>query len=91
MGLKMWNKSACCCGEEEAIVQIGIGDETIGLIGLNQIFEQLQALGRPPDRSVEDDLLKMVATKNYIPTEAEEEYRLALGREYSKFCAQKEK
>ena len=70
-------------------VQIGIGDDTIGLLALNQIFEQLYILGRPPDTSVEDELLKMVAAKNYVPRKAEDEYRVALLREYARFCSKK--
>lgn len=89
--MELSKKSACCGGERAEIVQIGIGDDSIGLIGLNQIFEQLRALGHPPDISVEDELLKMVAAKNYVPPRAEEEYRLALRREYAKFCEKKKK
>lgn len=87
MGPEMWKKSACCCGEQEPIVQIGIGDESIGLVGLNRIFEQLHALGRPPDESAEDELLKMVAARNYVPPKAENEYRVALVREYARYCS----
>ena len=87
--MEMWKKSACCGGNREEIVQIGIGGETIGLIGLNQIFEQLRILGRPSDASVEDELLKMVAAKNYVPPKAEDEYRVALRREYARFCSKK--
>ncbi len=91
MKLGMEKKSACCGGERQDIVQIGIGDDTIGLIALNQIFEQLYTLGRPPDTSVEDELLKMVATKNYVPRKAEDEYRVALLREYARYCSTKSK
>lgn len=65
----MEEKSVCRCGEQEPVVQIGIGDDSIGLVGLNRIFEQLRALGRPPDESVEDELLKMVAAKTMSPRE----------------------
>lgn len=91
MGPEMWKKSACCRGQSEEIVQINVFGETVGLVALNQVFEQLRALGRPPDGSVQDELLKMVAAKNYVPTKAENEYRVALVREYARFCAQKEK
>jgi len=91
MKLEMEKKSACCGGGRQDIVQIGIGGDTIGLIALNQIFEQLYALGRPPDMSVEDELLKMVAAKNYVPAIAEDEYRLALRREYARYCSKRSK
>ena len=91
MGIEMSRKPACCGGEREEIDQIDVFGETIGLVALNQIFEQLRARGRPPDASVQDELLIMVAARNYIPTKAEDEYRVALVREYARFCAQKQK
>jgi hypothetical protein len=89
----MWRQSQCCGGQREEIVQVDLfGDgRIVGLVALNQIFEQLYALGRPPDTSAQDELLKMVAAKNYIPTKAEDEYRVALLREYARFCAKKGK
>ncbi len=90
-GPDMWRKSQCCGGEREEIVQIDVFGETIGFVALNQIFEQLRVLGRPPDASVQDELLKMVAAKNYVSPKAEDEYRIALVREYARFCAEKER
>ncbi len=91
MALKPSNQSGCCCGERVEIVQIDVFGVTVGLIALNQIFEQLRALGCPPDESVEDELLLMVGARNYIPAKCEDEYRVALRREYARFCARKEK
>ena len=91
MGLEMWRKSQCCGGTPEPIVQMDIyGDgRMIGLVGLMTIFEQLCALGRAPDASVQDELVKMVAAKNYVPPKDEPIYGAALVREYAKFCSQK--
>ncbi len=86
MGPDTWRKAQCACRQSDEIVQILIGDETIGLVALNQIFEQLYMLGRTPDESVNDELLKMVAARNYIPHKAETEYATGLLREYRKFC-----
>ncbi len=90
MGLEIRKKSGCSCGENEPIEQIGIGDDSIGLVGLSRIFEQLRVLGRSPDESVENELLLMVGARNYIPQSAEDEYRFALRREYAKYCAKKQ-
>ena len=89
MGLEVSKKSVCCGAERLEIAQIDVFGVTIGLVALNQIFEQLFALGRPPDTSVQDELLKLVAAKNYVPTKAEDEYRVALLREYARFCSKK--
>ena len=85
------SQPACSCKSSDEVVQIGVGDETIGLIALSQIFAQLRLLGRPPDRSVEDELLLMVGARNYIPRSCEDEYRDALLREYRKYCDRREK
>lgn len=85
------SNTPCCSKPSDDVVQIGIGGDTIGLIALNQIFEQLRVMGRPPDRSVEDELLLMVGARNYIPRSCEDEYREALLREYRKYWEKKQK
>ncbi|MCL4396476.1 MAG: NAC family transcription factor [Chloroflexi bacterium] len=90
--MEMWRQSQCCGGPREEIVQVDLfGDgRIIGLVALNQILEQLYTLGRPPDTSVQDELLKRVAAKNYVPNKDEPIYRAALGREYANFYAKKQ-
>ncbi len=92
-GPDLWRQSQCCGGEREEIVQVDLfGDRRIvGLVGLNQIFEQLFAMGRAPNASMQAELVKMVAAKNYVPPKAETEYAAGLLREYAKFCAKKGK
>ncbi len=92
-GPDMWRKSGCCSGPRDEVVQVDLfGDgRIVGLIALNQIFEQLFALGRAPDASAKDELVKMVAAKNYVPPKAEAEYAAGLLREYAKFCAKQSK
>jgi len=92
-GFDLWRKSQCCGGPREEIVQVdlnGNGD-TVGLVGLAQVLEQLYALGRVPGAQVQDELVKMVAAKNYVPPHAEAIYGAALVREYAKFWAQKKR
>ena len=90
-GLEMWRKSQCCDGPRGDIVQVDIfGDgSTIGLMGLTEIFEQLYLLRSAPNASVQDELVKMVAARNYVPRSAEAVYGAALVREYAIFCTQK--
>jgi len=92
-GPDSWRKLGCCCGPRDEVVQIDLfGDgRTVGVVALNQIFEQLFVMGRAPDDLVKDELLKMVAAKNYVPPKVEREYAAGLLREYAKFCAQKGK
>ena len=90
-GLDMWRKSQCCDGPRGDIVQVDIfGDgSTVGLMGLKEIFQQLYLLGRAPDASVQDELVKMAAARNYVPRIPEAVYGAALVREYAIFCTQK--
>jgi len=89
----MWRRSGCCSGPRDEVVQVDLFSDgrIVGLVALNQIFEQLFAMGRAPDASVQDELVKMVAAKNYVPSKAEAEYAAGLLREYAKFCAKKQK
>lgn len=90
-GLEMWRKSQCCDGPRGDIVQVDIfGDgSTVGLMGLTEILEQLYLMERALDASVQDELVKMVAARNYVPRSAEALYGAALVREYAIFCTQK--
>ena len=91
-GLEMWRKSQCCDGPRGDVVQVDIfGDgSTVGLMGLTEIFEQLHMMGRAPSASAQDELVKMVAARNYVPRSAEAIYGAALLREYAAFCEQKQ-
>jgi len=82
-GLEMWRKSQCCDGPRGDIVQVDIfGDgSTIGLMGLTEIFEQLYLMGRAPDASAQNELVKIVAACNYVPRQAEALYGAALLRD----------
>ncbi len=93
MGPDTWRQSGCCCGGSEKVTQIDIyGDGRLfGLIGLDTIFQQLSALGRSPDASVQDELVQMVAARNYVPKKEEPAYGVALVREYAKFCSDKKR
>lgn len=92
-GPDMPRKAGCCCGAPDEVVQLDlVGDGVlVGLVGLNRIFEQLYVMGRAPDAAVQDELLKMVAAKNYVPSRVQAEYAAGLLREYRKFCEKKQK
>ncbi|MBI5033818.1 MAG: hypothetical protein HZB51_25145 [Chloroflexi bacterium] len=90
-GPNLWRQPQCCGGQREEIVQVDLfGDgHIVGLVALDQIFEQLYAMDRAPEESLKDELVKMVAAKNYIAPKAEHQYAAGLLREYAKFCTQK--
>lgn len=85
----MWRRAGCCGGQGARVRQIEVAGFTVGLLGIDSIFEQLYARGRRSENSVGDELLAVVATRNYIPKGVEEKYKRALLREYASFCEEK--
>ena len=85
---------ACCPKNFSGVTQLELGDEghSVGIRGLDSVFEQLLAIGRRPDEVSDAELLAMVrAARNYIPSwqEIEAEYAAALRRAYAAFYARR--
>jgi uncharacterized metal-binding protein len=79
----------CSCASGVPVTEILIGKETVRLQALPMIFQRFREIGRAPDTAGED-LLETVKIYNYVPPEAEANYREAILREYAVFCARKE-
>lgn len=81
----------CSCGLRTPVKQIRIGNGIVGLVGLDEILQQLHLLDRPPDAKTADELLAMVKERNYVPPRLIEDYKAALLREYTAYRATKSK
>ena len=81
--------ATCSCGSGLAVNKVLIAGETVGLQALPLIFQHFREKGRAPEDAGED-LLQTVKIYNYVPPEAEANYREAILREYAAFCARKE-
>jgi small redox-active disulfide protein 2 len=66
-----------------------IGTTQVGLIGLNEIFEELKSQREKPDSVLREMLVEQVERKNYIPPSSKERYQEALFREFRKFLGEK--
>ena len=66
-----------------------IGNQLIGLVGLDEIFEELYKLNQKPDEKIKGRLVDSAKKENYIPTKQEAVYSEALLREYSLYCQQR--
>ena len=67
------------------IVQIRVGGDTVGILGLKQVIEAVaRDFGDRPDEEVEAELLNRLAKNNYISPPAREGYGRAFLREYKK-------
>ncbi|RLF30361.1 MAG: hypothetical protein DRN07_08725, partial [Thermoplasmata archaeon] len=69
--------------------QILVGRFMSGMLGLDEMFEELYEAGRAPDETLVPELLAGARKDNYIPAAAEEDYAAALLREYRKYCEQR--
>jgi hypothetical protein len=85
---------SCCPQGDVNVTQVDLfGDgRTVGLVGLQMVFEQLVILGRQPDDVTADELVAMVkAQKNYIPDRPRAAYGAALLREYAAYWTRRSK
>lgn len=64
--------------------QLRIGRATVGLVGLDIALNRLLAKKDPVVAEVVSSLYEEISKQNYVPAGMEEEYRLALGREYER-------
>ncbi len=79
--------SSCgCCGTR--IVgsrQINVGGRNVGILGLDETFQEYLKVGKKPEELTGDELLKDLKKLNFIAESAEEVYKKAFLREYQKF------
>jgi len=61
---------------------IAIGEQEIGIERLDQIMEEVRALGLRDDAAITAELLKRTKIYNYVPTKRSTEYGEALLKEY---------
>ena len=66
-----------------------IGTAQVGLVGLNEIFEELKPQREKPDSVLSDMLVERAEKNNYIPPSGKESYQKALLREFKKFLGEK--
>ncbi|OGC43396.1 hypothetical protein A2Y85_07625 [candidate division WOR-3 bacterium RBG_13_43_14] len=67
------------------IKQINIKGNQIGIIGLDEVLESAKQTQFSDENSLKDFLLQKVKQQNYIPVSAEDDYKVALYREYRRF------
>jgi len=68
------------------IMQIMVGDYSVGVIGLKEAMEETAAkMADALDEKVGAELLEKLSRRNYIPDRAKENYQQAFVREYRKF------
>ena len=77
--------------ERKKIKLILVGKDLIGLVGLDEIFQNLYPMKKKPDHFLKQELLIETKKNNYIPKGTEEKYGQALLKEYKSFYESKKK
>ena len=67
-----------------------IEGKQIGIVGLEEVFEELRRAGKKPDEGLKDKLLNRLKAHNYIPAAKESAYGQAFLEEYERFLREKE-
>jgi small redox-active disulfide protein 2 len=71
------------------IKKIVIEGGEVGIIGLDEIFEELKNLNLKDEEEIKNKILIEAKKRNYIPDSVSEKYKKALYREYKKFLGEK--
>jgi small redox-active disulfide protein 2 len=66
------------------LTQISLGRFRVGITGLQQAIEAVKSLQSRPEAEIADALLNKLKSTNYIPQQAQEEYKQAFLREYKR-------
>jgi hypothetical protein len=64
---------------------VTIDGQIVEIVALPLIFQRFHELGRSPDAAA-DELLATVKIYNYVPPDADSNFRQAIVREYAAFC-----
>ncbi|MCX8206680.1 MAG: hypothetical protein N3G75_02470 [Methanothrix sp.] len=77
--------SGGCCGRVVSLQQINIGGRLIGIMGMNEVFQEYFKNGKTPDDATGDELVKDLRKINHIVEGAEQLYKEAFLREYRRY------
>lgn len=64
---------------------IRVGGHRVGIVGLQEIFEEIKEKGIQGDEQLKKELIQRLRKRNYFPPSVEEKYATALLNEYKKF------
>jgi hypothetical protein len=80
-------QATCSCGSGIPVQDVQIYGQTVTLIALPIIFQQLHQAGKPPSAESEQELFEAVKIYNPIAEDDDEAYKAVLLQEYAAFCS----
>jgi len=79
-------QATCSCSSSIPVTTLHVAGREVTFVALPLIFAQFREVGKLPDDSTKDDLLRAVKIYNVISDADETSYAQALLQEYSAFC-----
>jgi hypothetical protein len=79
-------QATCSCGSGIPVQEVVVDRQTVTLVALPLIFQQLRAAGKPASAETTRELLEAVKIYNPLPPGKDEAYAAALAQEYAAFC-----
>ena len=84
--------SGCCCGTRiVGLRQVNVGGRSIGIMGLDETFQEYFKKGKTPEDSTGNELVEDLKKLNFIAEGAEEMYKKAFLIEYQRYYEARKK
>ena len=80
----------CCSGRPPQLVYIKLRGSSVGLMGVQALFEQLYQAGRGDDDALEAELVEQARVYNYVARGVEKDYGWELRKAYRCYVRAKE-
>ncbi len=82
--------ATCSCGSGIPVGRLAVSEESVTVVALPLIFNQFIEAGKQPSEQTMQELLETLKIYNPIPAGDEAAYLVALQREFTAYCAEKE-
>ncbi len=75
---KPMDDKGCLCGAMPGVTGLRVGDSTVGMMGLYEIFSRWKSENRSAEDLTDQEILQAVKARNYVPESAEADYVAAV-------------
>ena len=80
----------CQCKKDSSVTIISMGNQKVGLIGLNLLFEEWFSSEKTPDSLKSEEVLTSIRRKNYVSKNSEKDYIEAVKSAYCTYWKKKQ-
>ena len=82
-------KPGCPCSKAPGVTIIPMGNQQVGIVGLDSIFDEWFSAGKTPEDMEDTEILASVRKYNYVSPKAEKKYTTAIRAAYALYCRRK--